>query len=61
VPSAASRVDEAELRAYCKARLSSYKVPSAFFLVDALPVNATTGKLNRKDVAALLTDRSRPA
>jgi long-chain acyl-CoA synthetase len=61
VPSAASRVDEAELRAYCKARLSSYKVPSAFFLVDALPVNATTGKLNRKDIAALLTDLSRLA
>ncbi|MFE9445318.1 class I adenylate-forming enzyme family protein [Streptomyces sp. NPDC006602] len=56
VPSAASGVDEAELRAYCKARLSSYKVPSAFVVVDALPVNATTGKLNRKDVAALLAD-----
>jgi long-chain acyl-CoA synthetase len=61
VPGTASGVDEAELRAYCKARLSSYKVPSAFVVVDALPVNATTGKLNRKDVAALLTDLSGPA
>ncbi|MFF3380646.1 class I adenylate-forming enzyme family protein [Streptomyces sp. NPDC002680] len=58
VPSTASGVDEAELRAYCKTRLSSYKVPSAFVVVDALPVNATTGKLNRKDVAALLADVS---
>lgn len=56
VPSAGASVDEAALRAYCKARLSSYKVPSAFVVVDALPVNATTGKLNRKDVAAMLSD-----
>ncbi|MFC8511739.1 class I adenylate-forming enzyme family protein [Streptomyces sp. NPDC057257] len=55
VPSAPSGVDESELRAYCSANLSSYKVPSAFVVVDALPVNATTGKLNRRDVATLLS------
>ena len=49
-------LDEQELRDYCAARLSSYKVPSDFVVVDALPVNATTGKVNRKEVVSLLSE-----
>ncbi|MER7395271.1 class I adenylate-forming enzyme family protein [Streptomyces sp. NPDC000151] len=58
VPTSHAAVSQADLRAFCSAKLSAYKVPSAFVVVDALPVNSTTGKLNRKEVASLLENLS---
>ncbi|MBT2550242.1 class I adenylate-forming enzyme family protein [Arthrobacter sp. ISL-65] len=55
VPRGLAPLDEAELKEFAAARLSSYKVPSEFIAVDSLPVNSTTGKVNRRDVATLLT------
>lgn len=55
VPRRSEGIDESELKAYTAAQLSSYKVPSSFVLVPELPVNATTGKVNRRDVASMLT------
>ncbi|MGH7212647.1 MAG: AMP-binding enzyme, partial [Acetobacteraceae bacterium] len=39
--------DAAELAAFCRARLSGYKVPKEFRLVDALPRNSM-GKILRR-------------
>jgi long-chain acyl-CoA synthetase len=47
-------IDEAELHAYAAQNLTAYKVPSAYVLLDSLPVNATTGKVSRREVAALV-------
>jgi long-chain acyl-CoA synthetase len=47
------------LREQVAARLSSYKVPSDFFVVEELPVNSTTGKTNRRAVAEMLSTQSR--
>ncbi|WP_459985486.1 class I adenylate-forming enzyme family protein [Nocardioides sp. AN3] len=47
-------LDLTVLREQVQARLSGYKVPSTFVAVDGLPVNATTGKTNRRAVAELL-------
>jgi acyl-CoA synthetase (AMP-forming)/AMP-acid ligase II len=44
-------VDEAELIAYCRERLASYKCPKSVDVVDALPRNPT-GKVLKKDVRA---------
>jgi bile acid-coenzyme A ligase len=41
---------EDELRAFCKERLASYKVPKTFELVDALP-RTSAGKINRGALA----------
>jgi bile acid-coenzyme A ligase len=46
--------DEAELRAFCKERLASYKVPKAFEMIDRLP-RTSAGKINR---GALAEERS---
>ncbi|MDQ0867782.1 long-chain acyl-CoA synthetase [Arthrobacter sp. V1I9] len=54
-----SPLDHDELKTFTAARLSSYKVPSQFVTVDALPVNLTTGKVSRRDVAALLSAEAR--
>jgi O-succinylbenzoic acid--CoA ligase len=43
----------AELRAFCLARLATYKVPVAFFVVAALPRTAS-GKLRRAELRASL-------
>jgi long-chain acyl-CoA synthetase len=51
----ASPIDEAELRAFAAANLTSYKAPSDYLMVETLPVNSTTGKVNRREVAALFT------
>jgi bile acid-coenzyme A ligase len=50
-PSAPPPVDD--LTAWCKSRLSSYKVPKTFEMVDAMP-RSEAGKVNR---AALIAER----
>lgn len=50
-------LDAATLRAFCKERLSSYKVPKSVELIDRMPRTAA-GKVNRK---ALVTERAEPA
>jgi len=37
-------------------RLASYKVPSQLVVLDRLPDNASTGKADRRAVAALITE-----
>ncbi|MQA15247.1 MAG: long-chain-fatty-acid--CoA ligase [Pseudonocardiaceae bacterium] len=44
-----TRVDEAELLAYCRARLASFKCPRSVTVVEALPRNPT-GKILKKDL-----------
>jgi bile acid-coenzyme A ligase len=44
-----------DLRAYCKARLASYKVPKAFEIMEQLP-RTSAGKVNR---SRLVTERER--
>ena len=44
---------DAELRAFCLARLASYKVPARFFVVAALP-RTESGKLRRDELRAAL-------
>jgi len=44
-------VDEAELLAYCRGHLASYKCPKSVDVVDELPRNPT-GKILKKDVRA---------
>lgn len=59
VPQPGTSVDTDELKAFTAARLSSYKVPSEFIAVEALPVNLTTGKVSRRDVVSLLTTEAK--
>ncbi|MFF1880090.1 class I adenylate-forming enzyme family protein [Pseudarthrobacter sp. NPDC058196] len=58
VPQGGAPLDHVELETFTAARLSSYKVPSQFITVDSLPVNLTTGKVSRRDVAALLSEEA---
>jgi O-succinylbenzoic acid--CoA ligase len=44
---------DAELRAFCRARLAPYKVPTAFVVVASLPRTAS-GKLRRSELRAAL-------
>jgi acyl-coenzyme A synthetase/AMP-(fatty) acid ligase len=44
------KVDEAELREFCRARLAGFKVPKAIRFVTELPRNAQ-GKLIRQELA----------
>jgi bile acid-coenzyme A ligase len=44
-----------ELRAYCRERLASFKVPKAFEIVERLP-RSDAGKLNRRALAEERTD-----
>jgi fatty-acyl-CoA synthase len=50
-------IDAAELRAWLLARTERYKVPEAFYFVDALPAGGT-GKGDRKAVAAMAKNRA---
>ena len=45
-PAAFTMMEAAELAAYCRARLATYKVPVRFTFVTALPKTAS-GKLRR--------------
>ena len=47
-----SQIDPAQLQAFCRERLSDFKVPKQIKIVSALPKGAT-GKVVRRDVAAL--------
>ncbi|MDQ0664615.1 long-chain acyl-CoA synthetase [Arthrobacter ulcerisalmonis] len=60
VPRGPVPVDASELKEFTAARLSSYKVPSEFITVQHLPVS-TTGKISRRDVAAMLTAKAEPS
>jgi o-succinylbenzoate---CoA ligase len=51
-PGVPAPADE-ELRAFCRARLAPYKIPSAFVIVAALPRTAS-GKLRRAELRAAL-------
>jgi acyl-CoA synthetase (AMP-forming)/AMP-acid ligase II len=53
IRSPGSSVTEAELIAWCKANLSTYKVPRGVSFVDSLPVNAT-GKVMKFELRRLL-------
>jgi acyl-CoA synthetase (AMP-forming)/AMP-acid ligase II len=46
-------VEEAELRAHCRAELASYKVPRGFFVVAEIPKNRG-GKILKADLARML-------
>ena len=50
-----TELDEAGLRAWCRERLTPYKVPRRIFAVDELP-KSMLGKVLRREVRALLTD-----
>lgn len=54
VPDPTADIDLAAIDAAARARLAAYKVPTAYHVVDHLPVNATTGKIDRTAVAANL-------
>lgn len=48
-------LDVAALDAHVRGHLSGYKVPSEYVVVDRLPVNVTTGKIDRRALASVLT------
>ena len=52
---ATGTVDEAELLAYCRARLSGWQAPKRIFLLDALPANER-GKVSRRELARRFVD-----
>ena len=56
VPEAGTELRDADLRAWCKQRLTGYKVPRAFYVVDELPASML-GKVLRKQVRESLSER----
>jgi acyl-CoA synthetase (AMP-forming)/AMP-acid ligase II len=46
---AGAAADPDELKAFCKARMSPFKVPKAFVAMDALPTNAA-GKILKREL-----------
>jgi long-chain acyl-CoA synthetase len=49
-----SPIDVQNLDAHVRAQLTAYKVPSEYVVVDHLPVNSTTGKVNKRELADTL-------
>lgn len=43
-----------QLVAHCREHLAAYKIPSEFVAVESLPINDSTGKVDRKRVASLI-------
>lgn len=60
VPRSSAPLDPVDLKKFTGERLSSYKVPDEFITVASLPANATTGKVSRKEVTAMLTANPSP-
>jgi acyl-CoA synthetase (AMP-forming)/AMP-acid ligase II len=61
IVSSADRAHESEepLRAYCRDRLSAYKIPETFYFLPALPRNGN-GKLARKSLEPVLSRSTSP-
>jgi long-chain acyl-CoA synthetase len=55
VATSGGQFDGSAVTAWCRAQLAGYKVPSVFLTVDALPLNPSTGKVDRRKVTAQLT------
>ena len=55
VPAESGAPSSEELREHCQERLTGYKVPRKFYVMDELPTNAM-GKVQRREVAALLRE-----
>jgi long-chain acyl-CoA synthetase len=55
---ARTRLDLSELDAHVRQHLTAYKVPSDYVVLEALPVNATTGKIDRRALASSLPVRT---
>lgn len=53
-----SEATEPELIAYCRERLTTFKVPKQIFVLDAVP-RTVTGKLQRRRIAAQLNAQKR--
>jgi len=49
-------VDVTELDAHVRQHLTAYKVPSDYVVVASLPVNSTTGKIDRRALTSTLKD-----
>lgn len=52
----AGAVDLQDLDSHARRHLTGYKVPSQYVVADQLPVNATTGKIDRRAMAAGLAE-----
>ena len=55
IPRPGQHIDGADLKAYMKKRLASYKVPKAFIEVDSLP-KSSAGKLLKREIRNTYTD-----
>lgn len=53
-------LDLAAVDGFVRERLTAYKAPSEYVLVESLPVNATSGKIDRRALASSLQSRLRP-
>ncbi len=54
----ASEATERELVAHCRERLAAFKIPETVYLVERIP-RTSTGKVQRRRMAALLADADR--
>jgi long-chain acyl-CoA synthetase len=55
---ARTSLDVAELDTYVRHHLTGYKVPSDYVLVESLPVNPTTGKIDRRALASSVLSKA---
>jgi long-chain acyl-CoA synthetase len=46
-----------ELRSHCRDRIAYFKLPERLMIVDHIPYSET-GKVNRRQLAALITDNA---
>jgi acyl-CoA synthetase (AMP-forming)/AMP-acid ligase II len=56
--SLSGQANEATLTAHCRRRLAAFKVPSVIYVLDVIP-RTPTGKLQRRRVAASITEHER--